>query len=101
LTRHPEFAHLKLSELRGRYKWTGTRLEVADLRLEEKKLFRVESAFVIDDKQIEGTFQLGATADVLDSIPGAREKEQLAKGFLAPLLKPGKGLLELLKTIYP
>jgi hypothetical protein len=137
LTRHPEFAHLKLSELRGRYKWTGTRLEVTDLRLEEKKLFRIEGAFVIEDKQIEGTFQLGATADVLNSIPGAREKvfteardgyfwtslklsgplkhpredlkqrlvaaaeEQLAKGFLAPLLKPGKGLLELLKTIYP
>jgi len=137
LTRHPEFAHLKLSELRGRYKWIGTRLEVTDLRLEEKKLFRVEGDFVIEDKQIEGTFQRGATADVLNAIPGAGEKvftearngyfwtslklsgplkhpredlkqrlvaaaeEQFAKGFLAPLLKPGKGLPELLKTIYP
>jgi hypothetical protein len=31
----------------------------------------------------------------------ATAEEQLGKGFLAPLLKPGKGLLELLKAIYP
>lgn len=137
LTRHPQFAHLKMSEMRGRYDWNGTRLEVSDLQLEAKQLFRIEGHFTVADKEIDGDFQIGASADVLDSIPGAREKvftkahdgyfwttmkmsgplkhpredlkdrlvaaaqEQLAQGFLAPLLKPGQGLLELLKVIYP
>ena len=29
LTRQPKFAHLQLDELRGRYEWTGSRLESA------------------------------------------------------------------------
>jgi hypothetical protein len=74
LTRHPEFAHLKLSELSGRYQWSGSQLEVTDLRMEAKKLFRVEGHFTIAEEEIDGSFQIGATADVLDSIPGAREK---------------------------
>ncbi len=74
LTRHPEFAHLKLSELSGRYRWTGPRLEVTDLQIESKKLFRIEGRFTIEEKEIDGTFQIGASADVLDAIPGAREK---------------------------
>ncbi len=136
LTRHPEFARLKLSELSGRYHWSGARLEVKDLWMEAKKLFRVEGHFAVENKEIDGTFQIGATADVLDSIPGAREKvftekrdgyfwtsiklsgplkhpredlkerliaaaqEELEKGFLAPLFKPGQGPLELLKSLY-
>ncbi|HEY3662238.1 MAG TPA: hypothetical protein VGL24_03720 [Chthoniobacterales bacterium] len=74
LTRHPEFAHLKLSELSGRYQWSGSQLEVTDLRMEAKKLFRVEGHFTIAEEEIDGSFHIGATADVLDSIPGAREK---------------------------
>ena len=38
--------------------------------------------------------------DLKDRLVAAAQ-EQLAKGFLAPLLKPGQGLLELLKAIYP
>lgn len=137
LTKHPEFSHPKLSELSGRYHWSGPRLEVTDFRVESKKLFRVEGRFSIEEKEIDGTFQVGATADVLDAIPGAREKvftaerdgyfwtsmklsgplkhprenlkerlvvaarEKLAEGFLAPLFKPGKIVLELLNTLYP
>ena len=123
--------------MRGRYKWTGARLEVSELRMEQKNLFSIEGDFAIENKKIDGTFRIGATADVLNAIPGAREKvftesrggyfwtsmklngplthpredlkerlvaaaeEELAKGFLAPLFKPGKGLLEMLKMIYP
>ncbi len=136
LTRHPEFAHLKLSELRGRYQWSGSRLEVTDLQIEAKKLFRVEGRFTIEEQEIDGSFQIGATAEVLDAIPGAREKvfteardgyfwtsmklsgprkhprenlkerlvdaakAKLAEGFLAPLLKPGQAVLELIGTLY-
>lgn len=136
VTNHPQFGRLKLSELRGRYKWAGAKLEVSELRIEQKNLFRVEGEFTIENKNVEGRFRIGATADVLSAIPGAREKvftesrdgyfwtsmkldgplnhpredlkarlmtaaeEQLAKRFLAPLFKPGKGILELLNALY-
>lgn len=136
LTRHPQFAHLKLEELSGRYEWTGRRLKVSELRVEAKKLIRVEGSLTIANEEIDGDLQIGATADVLDTIPGAREKvftrahdgyywtslklsgplkhphedlkqrlvaaaeEQLAKGFLAPLFKPGKAILGLLGALY-
>lgn len=136
LTRHSEFAHPKLSELSGRYEFAGTQLEVKEFTVEAKRLFRIEGHFVIAGKEINGTFQVGATAEVLDTIPGAREKvfaeahdgyywtqmklsgplkhphedlkdrlvaaaqEHFAKGFLAPIFKPGETLLGLLKAIY-
>jgi hypothetical protein len=137
LTHHPQFEHLKLNELRGRYKWDGSKLEVTDLRIEEKNLFRIDGNFVIESENIEGKFRVGATEDVLGTIPGAREKvfteshdgyrwtsmnvrgpmqhpredlhdrlvtaaqEQFTKGFLAPIFKPGKVVLEMLKALYP
>ena len=137
LTHHAQFAHLKLDELRGQYKWTGSRLEVSELRVEQKKLFRIEGEFVVENKNIDGEFRVGTTEDVLKEIPGAREKvftesrdnylwasmkvsgplhhphedlhdrlvaaaeEHFAKGFLAPIFKPGKAILEMLKALYP
>ncbi len=136
LTRHPQFAHLKLDELSGRYEWSGSRLKVSGIRVEAKQLVRIEGSLTIADEEIEGEFEVGATADVLDTIPGAREKvftsahdgyfwttmkisgplkhpredlkqrlvaaaeEQFAKGFLAPIFKPGKAILGLLQAIY-
>ena len=136
LTRHPQFAHLHLDELRGHYEWTGNRLEVRELQVEAKKLICIEGSLTIANEEIDGNLQIGATAEVLDTIPGAREKvftrvhdgycwtslklsgplkhphedlkqrlvtaaeEQLAKGFLAPLLKPGKAILRLLGGLY-
>lgn len=74
LTRHPQFAHLKLDELRGRYEWTGSRLKVRELQVEANKLIRIEGSLTIADEEIEGDLQIGTTAEVLDTIPGAREK---------------------------
>ena len=42
--------------------------------MEAKKLFRVEGRFTIEEQEIDGTSRIGASADVLDAIPGAREK---------------------------
>lgn len=136
LTHHAQFEHLHLDELRGRYQWSGSKLEVNELRVEQKNLFRIEG-FAIEKESIEGKLRVGATADVLSAIPGAREKvftesrdgylwtsmnlsgplhhphedlhgrlvaaaeEQFAKGFLAPIFKPGKIVLEMLKALYP
>jgi hypothetical protein len=136
LTRHPQFERPKIDILRTRYKWNGSRLEVTGLEMETKGLFRVEGEFQIEKENIEGKFRIGAASEVVEAIPGAREKvftesrdgylwttmtlqgpvqhpredlkkrlvaaaeEHFAKGFLAPIFKPGKAMLELLNAIY-
>ncbi len=136
VTRHPQFEKLKLDVLRGRYRWTGTRLEVTELEIESKGLFRIQGKFTIENDDIQGKFTIGAAPEVLEPIPGAREKvftesrgaylwtsmtlsgpmshpredlkqrlvsaaeEHFLKGFLAPLFKPGKALLEMLNGLY-
>ena len=51
LTHHPQFEHLKLNELQGRYHWNGAKLEVSDLRVEQRNLFRIDGRFVIEDEK--------------------------------------------------
>jgi hypothetical protein len=135
-TRHPQFEKPKIDILRLRYRWTGQRLEVSNFKAETKGLCRLEGEFSIENKNIDGNFEVGAAADVVDAIPGAREKvftesrdgylwttlklsgpadhpredlkqrlvaaaqEHFAKGLLAPILKPGKALIDLLQEIY-
>lgn len=107
VTRHPEFSHLKLSELSAHYELSGARLEVKNFRMEAKKLFRVEGRFAIEEREINGTFQVGATADVLDAIPGARKKvfTEARDGYFwttmklsGPLKHPREDLKERLVT---
>ena len=57
-----------------RYRWTGARLEVSEFEIETKGLCRLEGEFSIENENIEGRFKVGAAPDVVDSIPGAREK---------------------------
>ena len=89
VTHHTQFAHLKLNELRGQYKWTGSKLEVSKLSMEQKNLFRIEGEFVIENENIDGEFRVGATDDVLKAIPGAREKvfTQSHDGYLWTSMK--------------
>jgi hypothetical protein len=67
---------------------------VADHYLQEAGLARAIA------KKTASILKAAAREDLKQRLVAAAE-EQLGKGFLAPLLKPGKGLLELLKTIYP
>ncbi|MEY2479375.1 MAG: hypothetical protein QOI04_302 [Verrucomicrobiota bacterium] len=135
-TRHPQFEKPKIDILQGRYRWDGAKLEVGELQIESKGLFRIEGAFSIEKGTIEGKFKVGGAPDVVEAIPGAREKvfteshdgylwttmslsgplnhpredlkerlvaaakEHFAKGFLAPLFKPGQAAIELLNAIY-
>ena len=135
-THHPQFEKPKIDILQGRYRWDGAKLDVSELQIESKNLFRIEGAFAIEKENIEGKFKVGAAPDVVDAIPGAREKvftesrdgylwttmnvsgplhhpredlkerlvaaakEHFAKGFLAPLFKPGQSAIELLNAIY-
>ncbi|MFN2541852.1 MAG: hypothetical protein ABR514_06765 [Chthoniobacterales bacterium] len=136
VTRHPQFEKPKTDSLSFRYRWTGTRLEISQFEIETKGLFRLEGEFAIENENIDGRFKVGAAPDVVDSIPGAREKvftesregylwttmrlsgpashpredlkqrliaaaeEHFAKGFLAPIFKPGKAVIELLNGLY-
>lgn len=131
-----DFARLKLKELRGQYRWESPRLKVEDFELEAAGLVRASGTFTVRDGAIDGTFELGTTAAVLESFPGAREevfqrrrgdyfyttvkldgplkkprndlkprlvaaaKKHFAKKLLAPILKPGEEIVELLEKLF-
>lgn len=137
LTRHPQFKQPKPEIAHLKFRWNGDALEVTELEVEQKGLFRMEGKFRIEHDNINGTFEIGAAPDVIDAIPCAREKvfttqragylwttmhldgpakhpredlkqrllaaaqEHFAKGLLAPILKPGQSVLQLLGEIYP
>ena len=69
-----EFGRLTLETLEGRFRWDAPTLKVEDLEMEARGLMRVEGDFTIREEQIAGTLQLGVTAAVLESFPGAREE---------------------------
>jgi hypothetical protein len=136
VTRHPQFEKPKIDILRFRYRLTGDRFEVSNFEGEIRGLCRLEGEFSIGHGEIDGRFKVGAAPDVVETIPGAREKvfteshgdylwttlrltgpashpredlskrlvaaaqEHFAKGLLAPIFKPGKGVIELLQQIY-
>ena len=74
VTRHPEFEKPKIDILRFHYRYTGNRLEVSKFVAETKGLCRLEGEFSLENKNIDGKFKVGATPDVVDALPGAREK---------------------------
>ena len=47
---------------------------MTDLEIESKGLFRIEGKFTIENDRIEGNFNVGAAGDVLEPIPGSKEK---------------------------
>jgi hypothetical protein len=136
VTRHPEFEKPKIDILRFHYRYSGDRFEVSNFQAEIKGLCRFEGEFTVENHNIDGDFKIGAAPDVVDALPGAREKvftesrggylwttmklsgpvhhpkedlkqrlvaaaqEHFAKGFLAPLFKTGKPVIEMLQEIY-
>lgn len=136
VTRHPQFEKPKIDILRFGYRLNGDRLEISNFEAEIHGLCRFEGEFSIEHGEIDGRFKVGAARDVVEAIPGAREKvftesrgeylwttlrltgppshpredlskrlvaaaqEHFAKGFLAPIFKPGKEVINLLQQIY-
>ncbi|MEP7015188.1 MAG: hypothetical protein ABI925_07095 [Verrucomicrobiota bacterium] len=137
VTRHPQFEKPKIDVLRFQYRLTGDRLEVSEFEVETKGLLRIEGELLLEHDNIDAKFKVGVAPDVVETIPGAREKvfteshggylwttmklsgpashprddlkpriieaakEHFAKGILAPIFKPGTGMLEMLNAIYP
>jgi len=136
LTGNAQFERFRLDVLKARYNWNGRRLEVANAEIEAKNLFRIEGDFAIENGNIDGKFRIGVVPNVLESIPGARDKvfldqragylwttmnltgpirhpqEDLKQRLLAAaqehfnsqifssIFKPGKGVLELIDSLY-
>jgi hypothetical protein len=74
VTRHPQFEKPKIDILRFRYRLSGDRLEVSNFEGEIRGLLRLEGEFSIDHGEIDGRFKVGAAPEVIDALPGAREK---------------------------
>jgi hypothetical protein len=74
VTRHPQFEKPKIDILRFGYRLNGDRLEISNFEAEMRGLCRFEGEFSIDHGNIDGKFKVGAAPDVVEAIPGAREK---------------------------
>jgi len=74
VTNHPQFENPKVDILRFHYHYAGDRVEVSKFEAETKGLCRLEGEFTLENKMIDGTFQIGAAPDVVGTLPGAREE---------------------------
>jgi len=74
VTRHPQFEAPKIDILRFHYRYSGNRIDVSKFVAEVKGLCRFEGDFTLEDKNIDGSFKIGAAPDVVETIPGAREE---------------------------
>jgi hypothetical protein len=74
VTRHPQFEKPKIDILRFRYRLNGDRFEISNFEAEIRGLCRFEGQFSIEHGEIDGRFKVGAAPDVVEAIPGAREK---------------------------
>jgi hypothetical protein len=74
VTRHPQFERPKIEVLRFRYRLAGDRLEVSNFEGEMRGLCRLEGEFSLEHGDIDGKFKVGVAPDVVETIPGAREK---------------------------
>lgn len=74
-TQAPQFSHMPLQELSGKYQWAAGKLTLTNLILESKGLLRVEGSVVIgSDGSLQGTLQVGVTPQTLQWLPGSRER---------------------------
>ncbi len=73
-TQLAQFRRLNLTRVEGDFRHTGPRLEVSRLIAESAGLTRIEGAFVVENEQIVGDFQVGLAPATLQWLPGVRTK---------------------------
>ena len=78
----PEFAHLPLDEVSGKFDRSPAGLVVTDFLLESKGFLRVESDRVVADGKLSGTFRVGVGAPALRWLPGDRIFSAPRDGYL-------------------
>jgi hypothetical protein len=73
-TEQPRFKELHFQVLRGNYSYTKPKLTLTDLVAESPGLFQVEGDLSVTEGKLLGTVELGVSAQILKSFPGAREE---------------------------
>lgn len=74
-TSSPQFRRMPLQEVSGNFRKQGEVLTVTDFVGESKGLMRLEGGFELrDGGALTGTFRVGVSPQVLQWVPGSREK---------------------------
>lgn len=73
-TRTQQFRRIALSRASGDFVQMGSRLTVTNLVLESDRLIRIEGGFVVENGQIDGSFQVGVTPTSLQWLPGSQAR---------------------------
>ncbi len=69
-----QFRRLRFSKFHCNYKYSDRALQLSDIYLHCDGLMRLEGRLSIQDRQLDGLFQLGVVPGVLSHIPGAETK---------------------------
>lgn len=69
-TSSPQFAHLPIDEISGKFEWSKGSLVVTGFLLESKGFVRVESDRVVSEGRISGSFRVGVGSSALRWLPG-------------------------------
>jgi len=70
----PQFAHLPIDEISGKFEWSPASLVVTGFLLESKGFLRVESDRVISDGNLSGSFRVGVGSSALRWLPGTSDR---------------------------
>ncbi len=91
-TEKKQFRQLKFNQLEGDFSWDGEKLEATEFELEVAGVMRIQGRFTIKEGALQARLQLGVSAEVLSSFPGAREDvftEKRGAYFWTPLKLSG------------
>ena len=70
----PQFAHLPIDEISGKFEWSQSSLAVTGFLLESKGFLRMESDRVISGGKLSGTFRVGVGSPVLRWLPATSDR---------------------------
>ena len=73
-TQTAQFRQFSLQRGKAVFTWQKSKLTVRQFLLESDGLIRIEGAFVVEGKQLDGKFQVGVTANSLRWLPGAQKR---------------------------
>lgn len=73
-TRTEQFRQFALQAASADFTWEKGRLQVTNLIMESQGLLRIEGGFVMQDRTLEGEFQVGVTPSSLRWLPGSQAR---------------------------
>lgn len=73
-TQTKEFRRISITNTSCRFHRAGGRLDVTDFVAESPGLLRIQGALVVENGEIDGTFEVGVTPGSLSWLPGSRKR---------------------------